>query len=90
MKATLIERAPKTVNNILTTLSMVLRTAVEWGVIERVPCSIKLLRAPNGEASLYDEFVQQPPSQALQQRCITCNQGLFLCARPVLELPLAC
>jgi hypothetical protein len=26
------ERAPKTVNNLLTTLSVVLRTAVEWGV----------------------------------------------------------
>jgi hypothetical protein len=42
------------VNNILTTLSVVLRTAVEWGVIERVPCSIKLLKTPKGEASFHD------------------------------------
>jgi excisionase family DNA binding protein len=54
LKATLTERAPKTVNNILTTLSVVLRTAVEWGVIEDVPCSIKLLRAPKTEASFHD------------------------------------
>ena len=54
LKASLTERAPKTVNNVLTTLSVVLKTAVEWGVIERVPCSIKLLKAPKSEASFYD------------------------------------
>ena len=54
MKAALTERSPKTVNNILTTLSVVLRTAVEWGAIERVACSIKLLRVSKGEASFYD------------------------------------
>jgi len=27
---------------------------VEWGVIERVPCSIKLLKAPKNEASFHD------------------------------------
>jgi len=54
LKAALTERAPKTVNNILTTLSVVLRTAVEWGVIARVPCAIKLLKAPKGAASFYD------------------------------------
>jgi integrase len=32
----------------------VLRTAVEWGVIPRVPCAIKLLKAPKGAASFYD------------------------------------
>jgi integrase len=35
-------------------LSVVLKTAVEWGVIERVPCSITLLKAPKNEASFYD------------------------------------
>ena len=54
LKAALTERAPKTVNNILTTLSVVLRTAVGWGVIARVPCAIKLLKAPKGAASFYD------------------------------------
>jgi hypothetical protein len=39
---------------VLTTLSVVLKTAVEWGVIERVPCSIRLLRTPKSAASFYD------------------------------------
>jgi hypothetical protein len=70
LKATVTERAPKTVNNILTTLSVVLRTAVEWGVIERVPCSIKLLKAPKTEAMFhdFDEFerlVEAARSEAL-------------------------
>jgi hypothetical protein len=72
LKAALTERAPKTVNNILTTLTVVLRTAVEWGVIARVPCAIKLLKAPKGEASFYDfdEFerlVKAAQSESLTQ-----------------------
>jgi hypothetical protein len=60
LKAALTERAPKTVNNVLAVLSVVLRTAVEWGVIARVPCSIKLLKAPKNEACFhdFDEFEQ--------------------------------
>jgi integrase len=54
VKSVLSERSPKTVNNVLTTLSVILRTAVEWDLIERVPCSIKLLRTPKNEASFYD------------------------------------
>ena len=54
LKGALTERAPKTVNNVLTVLTVVLRTAVEWGVIAQVPCSIKLLKAPKNEASFYD------------------------------------
>ena len=54
LKAALTERAPKTVNNVLTVLSVALRTAVEWGVIARIPCSIKLLKAPKSEASFHD------------------------------------
>ena len=38
LKSALVERQPKTVNNVLTVLSVMLKTAVEWGVIERVPC----------------------------------------------------
>ena len=54
LKATLVERAPKTVNNVLTVLSVVLRTAVEWGLIARVPCGIRLLKAPKHQASFHD------------------------------------
>jgi hypothetical protein len=43
---------------------------VEWGVISRVPCSIKLLKAPKNEASFhdFDEFerlVEVARSEAL-------------------------
>jgi integrase len=31
-----------------------LKTAVAWGVIERVPCVIKLLKVPKSVASFYD------------------------------------
>jgi integrase len=42
------------VNNVLTVLNVLMRTAVEWDVIERVPCSIKMLRTPRTEASFYE------------------------------------
>ena len=45
LKLTMAERSPKT-NNVLTVLSTLLKKAVEWGEIERVPCTIKLLRNP--------------------------------------------
>jgi integrase len=54
LKAALTARTPKTVNNVLTVLSVVLRTAVEWGVIAQVPWSIKLLKAPKNEANFHD------------------------------------
>jgi integrase len=54
VKTARIGWSPKTVNNMLTVLSVALKTAVEWGVIERVPCSIKLLRAPKSVAAFHD------------------------------------
>ena len=47
LKRGLQTEAPKTVNNVLTVLSVTLRKAVEWGVIERMPCTIRLLPAPD-------------------------------------------
>src|SRR5215471_18163033 len=54
LKSALGTKSPKTVNNVLTVLNVLMRTAVEWNVIERVPCSIKLLRTPRTEASFYE------------------------------------
>ena len=39
LKAQLEVKSPKTVNNILTVLSILLKKAVEWDVIERMPCT---------------------------------------------------
>ena len=54
LKSALSARSPKTVNNMLTVLNVLMRTAVEWNVIDHVPCSIKLLRTPRTEAGFYD------------------------------------
>jgi integrase len=47
-------KSPKTVNNVLTVLNVLLKTAVAWNVIERVPCAITLLRVSKSPASFYD------------------------------------
>ena len=54
LKAELNTRAPKTVNNILTVLNTLLKTAVAWGVIEKMPCAITLVRAPKTVATFHD------------------------------------
>jgi hypothetical protein len=54
LKAELQVKSPKTVNNILTVLSMLLKKAVEWEVIDRMPCSIKLLPITKGAAMFHD------------------------------------
>ena len=54
LKAQLEIKSPKTVNNILAVLSILLRKAVEWDVIERMPCRIKLLPIEKGAAAFHD------------------------------------
>ena len=54
LKHTLRGKAPKTVNNVLTVLNGLLKTAVEWDVIEQIPCTIRLLRVPKTSASFHD------------------------------------
>jgi integrase len=54
LKGALRAKAAKTVNNVLTVLSMLLKKAIEWGVIDRMPCVIKLLRVENQVVDFYD------------------------------------
>jgi integrase len=54
LKHNLQAKSPKTVNNILTVLNVLLRKAVEWEVIERMPCSIKPLPVPKGSPAFFD------------------------------------
>ena len=54
MKLALAHRAPKTVNNVLTVLSTLLKKAVEWGELERLPCTIKLLPNPKKTMGFHD------------------------------------
>lgn len=54
VKQHLASKATKTVNNVLTVLSKLMKVAVEWGVIEAVPCTVKLLPVPPAEADFHD------------------------------------
>ena len=54
LKLALTNRAPKTVNNVLTVLSTLLKKAVEWGELERLPCAIKLLPNPKKTMGFHD------------------------------------
>jgi integrase len=54
LKHRLLSKAPKTVNNILTVLNVMLKKAVEWDVIERLPCTIKILPVSKGSTQFYD------------------------------------
>jgi integrase len=54
LKRSMQTKSPKTVNNVLSVLSVLLKKAVEWEVMDRVPCSIKLLRIPKAEAAFHD------------------------------------
>jgi integrase len=54
LKGRLSTKAAKTVNNILTVLNVLLKKAVEWNVIDRVPCTIRLLRVSKSSTFFYD------------------------------------
>jgi hypothetical protein len=44
------------VNNVLTVLNMLLKKAVEWDVIERLPCTVHLLRIPKSSGAGFYDF----------------------------------
>ena len=54
LKHALRAKAVKTVNNVLTVLNVLLKTAVEWDVIEQMPCTIRLLPVPKTSAAFHD------------------------------------
>jgi integrase len=54
LKRHLAHKAVKTVNNVLTVLNTLLKTALEWELIERLPCTIRLLPTPKSKAQFHD------------------------------------
>lgn len=54
VKLHLQDRAPKTVNNVLTVLNVLLRTAIEWAVLQTMPCRVRLLPTPKSAAHFHD------------------------------------
>src|SRR3954469_12061216 len=62
-KAELAKKSGKTVNNILSVLNVLLRTAQEWSVIGSQRCTIKVVRTTMAEAAFhgfeaFDRLVQ--------------------------------
>jgi integrase len=54
LKRNLEAKSPKTVNNVLAVLSVMLKKAVEWEVITHMPCMVKLLPVSKGSTRFYD------------------------------------
>jgi integrase len=54
LKGHLSTKAAKTANNILTVLNVLLKKAVDWDVIDCMPCAITLLPVPKTSMSFYD------------------------------------
>jgi integrase len=54
LKRHLHARSPKTVNNVLTVLNVLLKKAVEWDVLDRMPCTIRLLPLVKPSVGFYD------------------------------------
>jgi integrase len=54
LKSKLLDKAPKTVNNVLSVLNTLLRVAVEWKVIERSGCAVRLVKAPKPKMGFLD------------------------------------
>ncbi len=60
LKADLVERNPKTVNNILTVLNTMLKCAVKWRVIPQMPATIELVKIDRvTEAKFYEPHVYE-------------------------------
>lgn len=63
LKGALRKKAPKTVNNVLSTLNKLLKVAVKWGArgggIDALPVQIELLKTAPAEMEFYEEEVFQ-------------------------------
>ena len=67
LKHRLRSKAVKTVNNVLTVLNTMLKKAVEWNVIERMPCTVRLLKMTTGSVDFYDFHEYQQLVAAAEQ-----------------------
>lgn len=59
LKAGLRDRTVKTTNNVLTVLNTLLKAAVEWGVMDRLPCRIRLLKTSVPTVRFYEPEVYE-------------------------------
>jgi integrase len=57
LKSDLVDRNPKTVNNVLTVLNTMLKCAVKWRLLDRMPCTIDLVKVDRvTEAKFYEPY----------------------------------
>lgn len=54
MMATLAPKHPKTVNNIFTVLNGCFKLALSWGLIDRMPATVEMLKVPPSTMSFYE------------------------------------
>ena len=54
LKGRLHRKAPKTVNNVFTVLNTLLKVAVEWDVMDRLPCTVRLVPTSHTVAAFHD------------------------------------
>jgi integrase len=54
LKHRIRSKAAKTANNVLTVLNTLLKKAIQWGVIDRMPCAVGLLKTTEGSVDFYD------------------------------------
>jgi integrase len=54
LKRAMESKAAKTVNNALAVLSVLLKKAIEWNVLDRMPCTIRLLRTEKSSPQFHD------------------------------------
>jgi hypothetical protein len=52
--ATLTKRSRKTVNNVLSTLSKILKVAIKWKELAAMPCAIELFKVSNTVRAFYE------------------------------------
>jgi len=55
LKGRLVDHSAKTVNNVLSVLAKLLKTAVRWKVIPRMPVDVALVKAPPPTMTFYQE-----------------------------------
>lgn len=54
LKLAMSEHRPKSINNVLSLLNRVLKTAVRWGVLGDAPVTVDFIRSELGEVGFYD------------------------------------
>jgi integrase len=55
LKGRMSKQKPKSVNNVLTNLNKLLKVALEWKVIDAMPCRIRLLKSAKPVVEFYEE-----------------------------------